>query len=71
MTANAADTAKLRRKLSREFHIKNIGKVRKYLGVNIMQLEHGRFLIDQEENIKEIVENIDLDDSKPTFTPMS
>lgn len=36
-----------------------------------MQLEHGKLLIDQGENIKEIIENIYLDDSKPTFTPMS
>lgn len=51
--------------------LKNLGKVRQYLDMNETHLENDSLLLDQEAKINEMVNKLNLGDSKPTYTPMS
>ncbi|UYV68712.1 hypothetical protein LAZ67_6000522 [Cordylochernes scorpioides] len=56
--------------LEKEFEIKNLGDPTQFIGIEISRNREGEFLLSQKNKIQELVERYNLQEAKPTFTPM-
>ncbi|UYV75014.1 hypothetical protein LAZ67_12002096, partial [Cordylochernes scorpioides] len=56
--------------LEKEFEIKNLGDPTKFIGIEISRNREGELLLSQKNKIQELVERYNLQEAKPTFTPM-
>ncbi|GBM28775.1 Retrovirus-related Pol polyprotein from transposon RE2 [Araneus ventricosus] len=61
---------KIINELEEEYELKNLGEVTYYLGIHIERSKEGNFALNQKNKIEEIVEKINLNEAKPTNTPM-
>ena len=55
--------------LKRSYTITDLGEVKYYLGIEIRKFE-GNFYLCQKKQIEELVKDFNLEDAKPTYTPM-
>ncbi|UYV80677.1 hypothetical protein LAZ67_19001352, partial [Cordylochernes scorpioides] len=56
--------------LEKEFEIKNLGDPTQFIGIEISRNREGELLLSQKNKIQELVERYNLQEAKPTFTPM-
>ncbi|UYV70680.1 K02A2.6-like, partial [Cordylochernes scorpioides] len=56
--------------LEKEFEIKNLGDPTQFIGIEISRNREGELLLSQKSKIQELVERYNLQEAKPTFTPM-
>ncbi|UYV77601.1 hypothetical protein LAZ67_15001684 [Cordylochernes scorpioides] len=56
--------------LEKEFEIKNLGDPTQFIGIEVSRNREGEFLLSQKNKIQELVERYNLQEAKPTFTPM-
>ncbi|UYV67856.1 hypothetical protein LAZ67_5002259 [Cordylochernes scorpioides] len=56
--------------LEKEFEIKNLGNPTQFIGIEISRNREGELLLSQKNKIQELVERYNLQEAKPTFTPM-
>ncbi|UYV78672.1 hypothetical protein LAZ67_16002340 [Cordylochernes scorpioides] len=56
--------------LEKEFEIKNLGYPTQFIGIEISRNREGELLLSQKNKIQELVERYNLQEAKPTFTPM-
>ncbi|UYV63661.1 hypothetical protein LAZ67_2005217, partial [Cordylochernes scorpioides] len=56
--------------LEKEFEIKNLGDPTQFIGIEISRNREGELLLRQKNKIQELVERYNLQEAKPTFTPM-
>ncbi|UYV72111.1 hypothetical protein LAZ67_9001848 [Cordylochernes scorpioides] len=54
----------------KEFEIKNLGDPTQFIGIGISRNREGELLLSQKIKIQELVERYNLQEAKPTFTPM-
>lgn len=65
------ETSRLKCKLSENFKIKDLGCIKKCLGMNVnFDKENGVVTIDQKDYINELVQKFNLTDCKATYTPI-
>lgn len=68
--ANEDRIVKLIKHLNEFFEVKDLGKIRNYLGINI-KTENFNFYLNQKSKIEELKKNFCPDTYKPSWTPMS
>ncbi|UYV65928.1 hypothetical protein LAZ67_3005902 [Cordylochernes scorpioides] len=56
--------------LEKEFEIKNLGDPTHFIGIEISRNREGELLLSQKNKIQELVERYNLQEAKPTFTPI-
>ncbi|UYV74758.1 hypothetical protein LAZ67_12000832 [Cordylochernes scorpioides] len=56
--------------LEKEFEIKNLGDPTQFIGIEISRNREGELLLSQKNKIQNLVERYNLQEAKPTFTPM-
>ncbi|UYV82907.1 hypothetical protein LAZ67_22001343, partial [Cordylochernes scorpioides] len=56
--------------LEKEFEIKYLGDPTQFIGIEISRNREGELLLSQKNKIQELVERYNLQEAKPTFTPM-
>ncbi|UYV83153.1 hypothetical protein LAZ67_23000010 [Cordylochernes scorpioides] len=56
--------------LEKEFEIKNLGDPTQFIGIDISRNREGELLLSQKNKIQELVERYNLQEAKPTLTPM-
>ncbi|UYV69497.1 hypothetical protein LAZ67_6003814 [Cordylochernes scorpioides] len=56
--------------LEKEFEIKNLGDPTQFIGIEISRNREGELLLSQKNKIQKLVERYNLQEAKPTFTPM-
>lgn len=58
------------KELNDYFEIKDLGLVSSYLGIQIERNSKGDFLLHQEDKIKRLIVEAELEDAKPSYIPM-
>lgn len=68
---NAQETDRLKATLNSEFKIKDLGSVRKYLGMRInVDRECNSITVDQQQYIEQLLSKFDMSESRPADTPI-
>ncbi|XP_060137734.1 uncharacterized protein LOC118078985 isoform X5 [Zootoca vivipara] len=70
-TSNEKDYKDIVKHLNREVEVKELGKVKYYLGIQVERAEDGSFLLSQRQKITELIESMQMQDAHPVATPMA
>ena len=56
--------------MKKNYPITSLGEAKFFLGIEISRKEDGSFLLSQRNKINQLVKDFQLEEAKPTYTPM-
>lgn len=69
VSENRAELENLKTALKKNFEMKDLGKVSRYLGINVNRTE-GKLELDQKDYLQEILNKYNMENCKPVATPI-